>query len=317
MLEGGALGRAAVPSGASTGEHEARRAARRRRQRATAARACSRRSRNVNETDRRRALSGMDAFDQSALDARADRARRHAQQGQARRQRDARRLAGGGQARPPRRSSMPLYRHLGGAHARTAAGAADERAERRRARGQQRRPAGVHDRAARRALVPRGAALGRRGVPRAGRACSRSAGSRPRSATRAASRRNLDSNEEALQVLVEAIEKAGYQPGRADRRWRSTRRRASSTRTGDYVLAGEGGRALTAARAGRLLRGPVPTATRSSASRTAWPRTTGTAGRLLTQRLGDRIQLVGDDLFVTNVDAARARHPRAASRIRS
>ena len=28
----------------------------------------------------------------------------------------------------------------------------------------------------------------------------------------------------------------------------------------------------------------------------------------LTAGLGDRVQLVGDDLFVTNVDAPRARH---------
>ena len=40
--------------------------------------------------------------------------------------------------------------------------------------------------------------------------------------------------------------------------------------------------------------------TRSSRSRTAWPKGTGTAGRRLTSALGDRIQLVGDDVFVTN-----------------
>ena len=39
---------------------------------------------------------------------------------------------------------------------------------------------------------------------------------------------------------------------------------------------------------------------RSGASRTAWPRTTGTAGTALTERLGERVQLVGDDIFVTN-----------------
>ena len=31
-----------------------------------------------------------------------------------------------------------------------------------------------------------------------------------------------------------------------------------------------------------------------------WTRRTGTAGRRLTERLGERCQLVGDDLFVTN-----------------
>ena len=43
-------------------------------------------------------------------------------------------------------------------------------------------------------------------------------------------------------------------------------------------------------------------ATRSSRSRMGWPRTIGTAGGSLTERLGDRVQLVGDDLFVTNVE---------------
>ena len=45
-----------------------------------------------------------------------------------------------------------------------------------------------------------------------------------------------------------------------------------------------------------------PNATRSSRSRTGSPRTSGTAGQTLTTRLGDRVQLVGDDLFVTNVE---------------
>ncbi len=35
-------------------------------------------------------------------------------------------------------------------------------------------------------------------------------------------------------------------------------------------------------------------------SRTAWPRTTGTAGSCLTDRLGKKVQIVGDDMFVTN-----------------
>ena len=42
------------------------------------------------------------------------------------------------------------------------------------------------------------------------------------------------------------------------------------------------------------------TAIRSCPSRTAWPRTTGTAGWRSPAALGDRVQLVGDDVFVTN-----------------
>ena len=58
----------------------------------------------------------------------------------------------------------------------------------------------------------------------------------------------------------------------------------------------------------RLLGASSPTATRSSPSRTRSPRTTGTPGGSLTERLGDRVQLVGDDLFVTNVERLAARH---------
>ncbi len=45
---------------------------------------------------------------------------------------------------------------------------------------------------------------------------------------------------------------------------------------------------------------PRRQATRSSPSRTAWPRATGTAGRSSPARSARSIQLVGDDLFVTN-----------------
>ena len=40
---------------------------------------------------------------------------------------------------------------------------------------------------------------------------------------------------------------------------------------------------------------------RSSRSRTAWPRTTGPDWARLTARLGDSVQLIGDDLFTTQV----------------
>ena len=57
--------------------------------------------------------------------------------------------------------------------------------------------------------------------------------------------------------------------------------------------------------------------TRSSPSRTRWPRTTGTAGTTLTEQLGDKVQIVGDDLFVTNPERLRPRHRRAAPPTRS
>ena len=39
--------------------------------------------------------------------------------------------------------------------------------------------------------------------------------------------------------------------------------------------------------------------------------------KTLTDALGERVQLVGDDLFVTNTERLRARHRRAASPTRS
>ena len=60
------------------------------------------------------------------------------------------------------------------------------------------------------------------------------------------------------------------------------------------------GRVARAGRVGRATVRTSSTATRSSRSRTAWPRTTGTAGRRSTDRARRRLQLVGDDIFVTN-----------------
>ena len=161
------VGRAAVPSGASTGEHEAvelRDGDPARYLGKGVAKAVE----NVNG-EIAQAIAGVDASDQRAIDRAADRARRHAEQGEARRERDPRRLAGRGASRG-RRRSLPLYRYLGGADARTlpvplmnisTAGA----------RGQRPRLPGVHDRAGRRAPRSRGAAVRRRGVPHA-EACS-------------------------------------------------------------------------------------------------------------------------------------------------
>ena len=88
---------------------------------------------------------------------------------------------------------------------------------------------------------------------------------------------NLASADEALGFIMKAIEKAGLQAGRGH----LLALDPASTeffKKGKYVLEGEG-KSLDAARHGRLLRRPRASATRSSRSRTAWPRTTGPAGR--------------------------------------
>ena len=117
LLEDGAMGRAAVPSGASTGAHEAvelrdgdpgryggkgvRRAVE-----AVNGAICD-------------ALTGLAATDQIRIDRILHRARRHRQQGPARRQRHPRRQprhrqGGGGE---PRHAALPLRRRRRGAHA--------------------------------------------------------------------------------------------------------------------------------------------------------------------------------------------------------
>ena len=96
---------------------------------------------------------------------------------------------------------------------------------------------------------------------------------------------SLPSNEAAVEVILRAIERAGYRPG-------EDVAIALDPATTELVEEGTGveGRPATRtssrARAGRSTRtswstsGPTGSpATRSSRSRTAWPRTTGPAGR--------------------------------------
>ena len=107
------------------------------------------------------AVRGHDAADQRGARPSADRARRHAEQGPARRERDPRRLARRRRRRPPPRQGVSLFRYLGGDEARDAAGADAERDQRRRPRRELDRPAGVHGRARRRATrSPRRCAIG-------------------------------------------------------------------------------------------------------------------------------------------------------------
>ena len=108
----------------------------------------------------------------------------------------------------------------------------------------------------------------------------------------------LDSNEEALVLLVEAIKKAGYAPG-DDIAIALDPAASEFFRDGRYELAGEG-RTLDAAGlvdlyAGWVERYPI-ISIEDGMAEDDWE-----GWSLLTERLGARIQLVGDDLFVTNV----------------
>jgi enolase len=110
---------------------------------------------------------------------------------------------------------------------------------------------------------------------------------------------DLDSNEEALQVLMDAIRAAGYVPG--DQVAIALDPAVSEIyKDGSYVLASEG-RSL---RANDLSdywaeladRYPI-VSIEDGMDEEDWD-----GWRQLTERLGNRIQLVGDDLFVTNTE---------------
>jgi enolase 1/2/3 len=110
---------------------------------------------------------------------------------------------------------------------------------------------------------------------------------------------NLGSNEEAVQVLVEAIERAGFQAG-DDMALALDVASSEFFDDGRYSLAGEG-RELSSSELVALLaelcsRYPIVSVEDGCAEEDwdGWSE--------LTKALGDRVQLVGDDLFVTNVE---------------
>jgi enolase len=109
---------------------------------------------------------------------------------------------------------------------------------------------------------------------------------------------NLASNEEAIAILVEAIETAGFVPG-TDIAIALDPAMSELFKDGKYHLTGEG-KVLTSdelASWWAMLAGKYPIVSiEDGMAEDDW------AGwSTLTQKLGDKIQLVGDDLFVTNV----------------
>jgi len=108
---------------------------------------------------------------------------------------------------------------------------------------------------------------------------------------------NLKANEEAIAVIVEAIEKAGYRPG--EQVAISLDPAASEFYQDDkYLLRGEGTTKTSAEMvdyyAGLIEKYPIVNL-EDGLAEDDW------AGwRLLNEKLGKKIQLVGDDIFVTN-----------------
>ena len=125
---------------------------------------------------------------------------------------------------------------------------------------------------------------------------------------------DLGSNEEALQMLVAGIEAAGYRPGE-DVAIALDPATSELLRDGAYVLEHEG-RTLSADEladywADLAARYPI-VSIEDGMDEEDWD-----GWKPLTDALGERVQLVGDDLFVTNTERLRARHRGRASPTRS
>ena len=108
---------------------------------------------------------------------------------------------------------------------------------------------------------------------------------------------DLPSNEAAIEAIMEAIEKAGYTPGK-DVFLGLDAASSEYIKDGKYVLTGEN-RTLDAAGMVDLLAEWVDKypilSIEDGMAEDDWD-----GWALLTERLGDKCQLVGDDLFVTN-----------------
>jgi enolase len=110
---------------------------------------------------------------------------------------------------------------------------------------------------------------------------------------------DLDSNEEAIQAILEAVEKAGYVPG-DDIMIAMDPASTEFYKDGKYVLAGEG-KELTSEEmvdfyANLVEKYPI-ISIEDGLAEDDWD-----GWKIMTERIGDRVQLVGDDLYVTNTE---------------
>lgn len=115
---------------------------------------------------------------------------------------------------------------------------------------------------------------------------------------------NLDDNEHPLKVIVEAIKKAGYEPG-TDKDIAIAMDPASSefydTKKKKYIFSKSDGRELSSSEMVDFWEDLVNKypiiSIEDGMHEDDWD-----GWKLLTERLGKKIQLVGDDLFVTNTE---------------
>ncbi len=109
---------------------------------------------------------------------------------------------------------------------------------------------------------------------------------------------SLPSNKQAVELVLSAIEKAGYQPGR-DCFIALDPAASEFYRDGKYVLSREGASLSTEQMVDYYVKwasGYPIISIEDGLAEEDWD-----GWRLLTEKLGGRVQLVGDDLYVTNV----------------
>jgi len=291
-LESGAFGRAAVPSGASTGEHEA--VELRDGGDAYGGKGVSRAVSNVNG-EIATAVSGRDAADQAGL----DRAMIALDGTDTKGRLGANAILGVSLAAARAQAAelgLPLWRHLGGAEANllptpmlnvlNGGAHADN-------------PVDFQEFM----IVPVGAASFEQAMRMATetyhrlKATLHSRGLATGVGDEGGFAPDLESNEAPLELLVAAIEAAGYRPGE-DIAIALDPAASEFFKDGAYVLAGEG-RTLSSTQMvdyWEALIGRYPIVSiEDGMGENDWD---GWAA--LTERVGKRIQLVGDDIFVTN-----------------
>ena len=109
---------------------------------------------------------------------------------------------------------------------------------------------------------------------------------------------NVENHEAAIQLILQAIENAGYTAGQ-DIVLALDCASSEFYKDGKYVLAGEGGLQLSADEWSNMLASWVDKypiiSIEDGMAEGDWE-----GWKLLTEKLGEKVQLVGDDLFVTN-----------------
>lgn len=112
---------------------------------------------------------------------------------------------------------------------------------------------------------------------------------------------NLESNEEALEAIIEGIQAAGYRPGDDVRLAMDVAASEMYNKeSGKYILKGEGKELTTEEMIDfyeRLITKYPIISIEDGLDEEDWE-----GWKIMTERLGKKIQLVGDDLFVTNTE---------------